>query len=292
MSELKIKKSIEDVSVNFIFGKEQEYLEARYVRRIEDYIVCYVSIKKGCSKACKFCHLTTTNQISEEEATLEEILMQAREVKKYYDEEVRGGRQKKARIVHFNFMARGEPLDSKVMLEQNQELFLKMSEIFNDLRPKFNVSTIFPKKLKGRKLTEIFGLITPTIYYSLYSTNKDFRNEWMPQADNFDNVLQNLKEYQEDTKKIVKLHQTLISGVNDSIEDAINIANKVLEYKLIIEFQIVRYNPYSEEEGKESSDEQIEIYLDEIRKLLPNFKVKILNRVGHDVNASCGMFYN
>jgi len=289
--EKKIFKSSEDVSVNFVFGEEPKYLEARYVRRADDYIVCYLSVKKGCSKSCKFCHLTTTKQFSEEDASLEEILKQAQAVRNYYDEVVNKGEEKPARVVHFNFMARGEPLDSKIMLEHNQELFQKLSQIFVGLRPKFNISTIFPKQLNNKKLTDIFSLITPTIYYSLYSLNTDFRKKWMPQAEDYNNVFANLFEYQKDTKKIIKLHQTLIANVNDSFEDAVLIANKVKEYGLLVEFQIVRYNSYSENEGVESSEEHIYKYMKKMKELLPDFNVKMLNRVGHDVNASCGMFY-
>lgn len=286
-----ILKSNEDLSVNFVFGEKNNFLEARFVRRDEDYIVCYISVKKGCSKKCKFCFLTTTKQTNEEDATIEEILQQVQAVKNYYEEAVKSGKEKKARVVHFNFMARGEPLDSKVILEDNQVLFTKMAEIFSGLRPKFNISTIMPLTLKDKKLTDIFRLITPTIYYSLYSTNEDFRANWMPQAQPFQKALENLKEYQDDTKKIVKLHQALIKNENDSLEECMEIYNIIKEIGLLIEFQIVRYNPYSENEGEETSDIQMDAYVNQMSSLFPSFTTKILNRVGHDVNASCGMFY-
>jgi len=289
---MKIFKSEEDVSVNFVFGEKiNEYFEARYVRREDDYIVCYISVKKGCSKGCKFCHLTTTNQTNEADASVEEILEQVKAVKTYYDEAIKNG-EKKARVVHFNFMARGEPLDSNTILNQNQELFMKMSEIFDGLIPKFNISTIMPNKLGNKKLSEIFKGITPTIYYSLYSTNEDFRTIWMPQAMEINKAFQLLKDYQQDTKKIIKIHQTLIKDKNDSFENTIEIANKITEYKLLIEYQIVRYNAFSEEEGEESSEEHILTWIKQLQTLLPHFNIKMLNRVGYDVNASCGMFYH
>ena len=48
-----------------------------------------------------------------------------------------------------------------------------------------------------------------------------------------------------------------------------------------INFNIVRYNPYSASQGVESSN------LSEIQEVL---KAKIISRVGKDVKASCGMF--
>jgi len=284
--------SKEDNSVNFVFGEEKDnYFESRYVRRKDDYIVCYISVKKGCSKGCKFCHLTTTNQISEEDATIEEILEQAQAVYDHYLEVVESGAEKKARLVHFNFMARGEPLNSKVILNNNEELFIKLSNIFKDLRPKYNISTIMPKSLGSKKLTDIFKHITPTIYYSLYSVQEDFREEWLPNALPVDKAFQNLKEYQSDTKKIIKLHHTLIKDANDNMENAILIANIIEKYKLLIEYQIVRYNSFSENEGEETEEKNIEAFLTQLKVLMPSYDIKMINRVGQDVYASCGMFY-
>jgi len=284
--------SQEDNSVNFIFGEEEKnYLESRYVRRLDDYVVCYISVKKGCSKGCKFCHLTTTDQVSETDATIEEILEQAQFVYDHYKEMVETGKEKAARVVHFNFMARGEPLSSKVMLNNNEELFLKLSEIFSDLRPKYNISTIMPTSLGNTKLTNIFKNITPTIYYSLYSVQEDFRTIWLPNAMQLDKALENLKEYQEDTKKIIKIHHTLIKDENDNMENAIGIVDIIKKYELLIEYQIVRYNSYSENEGVETEEENMEAFIAQLKVLMPAFKIKMINRVGQDVYASCGMFY-
>ncbi len=77
---MKIKEvlhSYEDKSVNFVFDN---MLEARFVRRVEDYFIVYLSSHDGCNKACRFCHLTQTKQTSFNETTLEEYLIQAKTV--------------------------------------------------------------------------------------------------------------------------------------------------------------------------------------------------------------------
>jgi len=57
----------------------------------------------------------------------------------------------------------------------------------------------------------------------------------------------------------------------------------------LYEVNLVRYNPYSSEQGKEASDEIYEqiqrFYWDQ------NVKCNIIKRVGVDVHASCGTFY-
>lgn len=56
------------------------------------------------------------------------------------------------------------------------------------------------------------------------------------------------------------------------------------------DFNIVRYNPFSPEQGQETSEDVLEDLVREIRYLMPDSIVKVIPRVGFDVNASCGMF--
>lgn len=282
--------SEEDRSVNFVFGEAPNHLEARFVRRTDEYIVCYVSVKRGCNKGCTFCHLTPTKQTNDTDATLEEILMQVQAVRDYYTEAVMQGTEKPAKTVHFNFMARGDALDSKTLLDNSTEVLSKMSEIFDELTPKFNISTIFPKQYAKRELEKDFKLITPTIYYSLYSVSEEFRKKWMPNALPINEALAKLKSYQESTKKIAKIHFALIKGENDSMEDALALAGKLKETGLIAEFNIVRYNPYSEAEGEEATELKMNRYMVALKQELKYTKIKLIEKVGFDVHASCGMF--
>lgn len=59
--------------------------------------------------------------------------------------------------MHYNFMARGEPLANKILLDSGTELLAKLGEVSIDagLPAKFNISTIMPLTLK-KSLVEIF----------------------------------------------------------------------------------------------------------------------------------------
>jgi hypothetical protein len=61
------------------------------------------------------------------------------------------------------------------------------------------------------------------------------------------------------------------------------------KYQVNFDFNIVRYNSYSEKYGDESSEFVVHRNADIIRNELNN-NVKIIPRVGKDVKASCGMF--
>jgi adenine C2-methylase RlmN of 23S rRNA A2503 and tRNA A37 len=156
-----------------------------------------------------------------------------------------------------------------------------------NLKPKFNVSTIMPKTF-DRALTDVFRIITPTIYYSLYSANDKFRNEWLPAAMPVDKALRLLAEYQAVSKKIVKIHFAFIKGENDSEADVAKICDMIQDNSLICQFNLVRYNPFSPEQGEESDFDVIQRNFDYIKSRLVG--AKMVSRVGMDVFASCGMF--
>ena len=124
--------SNEDRSVNFVWpvGNPNDMLEARFVRRTDDYFIVYVSSHSGCNQACRFCHLTATKQAGMLPAALDDLLTQADAVFGYYDQQIRTGSQPPAQRVNINWMARGEPLlnDTLVVNGARSCLMLWLSE--------------------------------------------------------------------------------------------------------------------------------------------------------------------
>lgn len=279
-------KSELDKSVNFVEERLKGFIEARYVRRADNYFVCYLSSQSGCNKGCRFCHLTATKQTTFVDATPLGFLEQAKEVFEHYRKE------DPAKIVHFNFMARGEVLDNQYVLSDADKILWMLGEmaVKEGLSPKFNLSTIMPRTFT-KSLCDVFRIITPTIYYSLYSINEDFRKRWLPAAMPVDDALGQLREYQKVTKKIVKIHYALIKGENDTVFETFEMLDLIEKHKLLCEFNLVRYNPFSPEQGVEADEEDIQLVVDAI-KTRWNGRAKIIPRVGFDVNASCGMFIN
>jgi adenine C2-methylase RlmN of 23S rRNA A2503 and tRNA A37 len=102
-------------------------------------------------------------------------------------------------------------------------------------------------------------------------------------------ALERLKEYQDFSKKIVKIHHALIANENDSILHAAQICGMINKVGLRCEFNLVRYNPASPEQGEETDEEHRLAYLDFMTNHLDG-KVQEIPRVGFDISASCGMF--
>lgn len=262
-----------DQSVNFVYKIADGAFESRYVRREPDYFSCYLSSHAGCNKGCKFCHLTQKKELSMTQVTGSMLYAQAQQVLEHYYT------QPKALRVHINFMARGEALcNSYLSAGAFRELALMFQE--ENLTPRFNISTIMPKGLILSDLLR-FSPINPVIYYSLWSIDEEWRREWMPAAMPPTRALNMLEEYQKATGAIVKVHGAFIKGQNSIPAGWL----APWAQRLHMEFNVVRYNPFSEELGEES---ELEPILQGLR--LYGIKTKIVERVGFDTNASCGMF--
>lgn len=283
-----------DQTKNFVFKNENgQIFEARYVRRNEDYFICYLSTHSGCVKGCGFCHLTRSGQTSFSHASLDDFARMSDEVFRHYSS------QPKAKTVHYDFMVRGEPLANRNIIGDGFSVLLMLATKAREhgLAPKFNVSTIMPVEVKNKRLAEIFSGIYPSIYYSLYSLDETFRKKWVPQAMNPFKALDILSEYQKDSLKILVVHGCVISGENDDEEGWKKILAELDQRNIKAKFNLVKYNPYGAISpggigesglwGEAVGDDKME----KIARILSEYgPSKVVSRVGFDVKASCGMF--
>ena len=282
--------SREDASVNFVepAASGRGMLEARYVRREEDYFIVYLSSQAGCNLGCKFCHLTATGQRLGDDATIDDYVRQAQTVLTHYD-----GVSLPAQRVHFNYMARGEALANKFLLESANTIIDQLDQLAaaRSLQPVHKISTIMPAKtMRDRSLADVFQSMRPDIYLSLYSMSPTFRRQWLPGAISAELALDKLKSWQEATGLVPYLHGAFIAGANDRGSDIEAICNALEQRDLKVNINIVRYNPYSDVQGEETAIEQIQD-LARLYSASPMVeKVQVVTRVGFDVKASCGMF--
>lgn len=287
MHDFRHLNSTEDDSVNFIFNKDNSFLEARFVQRNANNFIVYLSSQNGCNNSCRFCHLTQTKQTDFVQTTLSEYKTQAKSVLEFY--KYSSTNPLTVDTVYYNFMARGEPLQNPVVMGEWDTLRKALYEeqkLIGIEKAKFKLSTIIPEDVK-----EIDHFIKPDtfIYYSLYSMNSDFRKRWLPKAKDVNESLDMLKHYQENGGNVV-FHWAFIEGENDSEQNTLDICEALSDFKNV-RVNIVRYNPYSSGQGKESSEEVIKQHVRLLTSCL-NAKVKVIQRVGFDVKTSCGMFIN
>lgn len=276
--------SKEDSSVNFIFDKG---VEARFVQRQPDYFIVYLSSQNGCNKACRFCHLTQTKQTQFDPVDPEGFLTQAKTVLEYY----RNLKEKKANVVHFNFMARGEPFANQYLLKNCNQILDSLEKQASEfgLKAKFLFSSILPLELQLISLIDVFKECRQDIlvYYSMYSVEEEFRRKWLPKALPVETALAQLKQLSDLPSVKLGVHGAFIEGENDSEEQVNKMIDALKRHELEFRFNLVRYNPYSSDQGRESLE--LEAILEKM-KTIAQQSSRIVPRVGFDVKASCGMF--
>lgn len=295
--------SNEDSSVNFVATSDKSVTESRYVRRADaNYFICYLSTLDGCNKACRFCFLTRTGQVSMRPVTVQEMFDQALLVLDHYKKRI--AIEGQCHVVHFNFMSRGEPLSSKPFVDNLAEyrsMLLALAKSFN-LSAKFNISTIMPieiEELDSYDFVRKFAYPETYFYYSMYSVNPSFRAKWLPNAMDPNLALQYLKRFQlASGGKMITFHWPYIENENDSTTDVQDVVDAITRAQFFcMKFNLVRYNTFKESiTGRESImpvlKRNFELMKSGINPLAFGEASKIVPRVGHDVSASCGMFVN
>lgn len=289
--DFNVLTSCEDASVNHVASTQDGgFWESRYVQRVPDYWICYLSSHTGCNKSCRFCHLTATGQTTMTPATLDDYINQARAVFSTHDARRAKGMPLADRV-NFNFMARGEPLANPTLVNQASELYaaLESEASARGLASHFNISSILPLDFTG-SLSASLAHPNAKIYYSLYSLSPKFRKRWLPKAMDPEKALSILAEHQAESGKEVVLHWAFIEGENDADTDVEAVLEAVQRHGLKARYNLVRYNPHDARHGVEPNGERIKALFDKVSKGLGNPASRIVPRVGFDVKASCGMF--
>jgi adenine C2-methylase RlmN of 23S rRNA A2503 and tRNA A37 len=272
-----------DSSINFSRKDPRGGLvETRFVQRVPERFIVYISSMLGCDKACRFCHLTQTGQTNATCLSEDEMIEQAKVV---FAAVGNAG----AKTVHFNFMARGEAASNPSV---NRNLFIRLAGLASSygLDSRIKISSILPDDVWTHDPKDLYGDDCPPVdfYYSLYSTSAEWRRRWIPKAMAPTDAMVWLRKFQKETGQRVILHWALIDGENDSVEDARSAAVLAKSVGIQAEFNLVRYNP-ANGKSREASDESIRAFLDEMQAGIGG-RVKTIARVGFDCKASCGMF--
>lgn len=287
-----VQASTEDASVNFSRPVDDGgMLECRFVQREPHTVIAYLSSHSGCRQACRMCHLTQTGQTGFTPATKGDYLDQAATVLNYWNTVEKIKHDTRASKIHFNWMARGEPLSNHNLLWDFDEIIKGLTGLAKDngLLPRFNISTIMPTDFHSN-LCDVMDKAPVTLFYSLYSMSPGFRARWLPRALDAEVALDKLAQWQQFSQQDIVIHHALIKGQNDSVSNAISIGTALRDRRIHARFNLVRYNPYSTHQGEEPDEAIIRNYFDVLSTFMTIPGSRIVPRVGFDVKASCGMF--
>jgi 23S rRNA (adenine2503-C2)-methyltransferase len=143
------------------------------------------------------------------------------------------------------------------------------------------------------RIYELAKLNLPiTLSISLHATDDSIRTEIMPvnKAWGVDELLDACREYYKSTERRISFEYTLISGKNDSVDDAAQLAQLLNGYfrpiGAPIHVNLIRVNEVKETGFKKGSSESVNAFAEVLEKR--GITATVRRKLGSDVNAACG----
>ncbi len=262
--------SMEDNTIKYLFDIGDGILiESVLMRYSYGNAVC-ISSQAGCRMGCTFCASAIGGL--ERDLTPGEMAQQIYKIQKDTGE----------RVSNVVMMGSGEPLDNI----DNVLRFLEIihSDTGNNLSHRHITLSTCGLADKIYELAEKKLQITLAI--SLHAPNDEIRQRTMPIAHkySFDSVLKAAKYYADTTKRRVTFEYALIKGVNDSSENARELASRLKG--MMCHVNLIPVNDVAENNYTRSSEKNIR----EFAQVLTDkgIETTIRRKLGSDINAACG----
>ena len=267
-----------DGTVKYLFGLSDGNCIESVIMRYEHGITICISSQVGCRMGCRFCASTIDGRIRNLEPS--ELLGQI----------IAAERDLGERISNVVMMGIGEPLDNY----DNVIKFLRLIGDPDGLNIGYrhiSLSTcgIVPKIKELQKEN-----LPITLSISLHAANNEKRSEIMPinRKYNIDELLDACRTYFAATGRRISFEYTLISGKNDSVGDAEELAsllNSKLRTKsssMPIHVNLIPVNEVDERDFVHSGKKAIAAFAQALEKR--GIRATVRRKLGSDINASCG----
>ena len=231
--------------------------------------VC-ISSQVGCRMGCKFCASTIGGLVRNLRPS--EMLGEIYQIQKITGE----------RVSNIVVMGAGEPLD-------NYENFVKFVRLLsnenglNISQRNITISTcgIVPNM---KRLAEE-GLQV-TLALSLHGSTQEKRKVLMPIANKYelDDVLEACDYYFEKTGRRITFEYSLVHGVNDREEDAVELIQMLRQRNCHL--NLIPVNPIKERDFQKPSRQSAENFKNKLEK--SGINVTIRREMGSDIDGACG----
>ena len=262
-------ESAKDVRKYLFKLKDNEHIEAVLMNHDYGNSLC-ISSQVGCNMGCKFCESGRRKKVRN--LTTGEMVEQ---ILKVEDES-------NLRISHVVIMGIGEPFDNY----DNICNFIKIinhSKGLNIGARHITVSTcgLVPKILDFANFPYQVNLAI-----SLHAPNDELRKEIMPIAKAYPlkDLMNAIKIYLEKTNRRVTFEYIMLNGVNDSIDNALELANLLKGINAYV--NLIPYNETEALQFKRSNPLTIAKFYDILKK--NNITVTIRREFGGTISAACG----
>ena len=267
---LKEKQVSKDSTMKFLYEMEDGALAEAVLMRFDNRanLTACISTQVGCPMGCSFCataKLGFTRNLTVSEIIQQIFLIQA---------------DTGLKVTNIVYMGQGEPLLNFDNLIESIKIF---REQFQVGARRITVSTcgIIPQI---EKLAELD--FQSTLAISLHAPNQQKRAKIMPVAKkyDFDSLLKTLNLYTQKTGRRVTIEYVLMRDVNDSVEDAKQLAFAISKLKCNV--NLIVYNQNEKSPYKKPLKENILKF----KYILEASGKKVTTRLerGADIDAACG----
>ena len=237
--------------------------------------VACVTSEVGCNMGCAFC----ASGLLKKKRGLEvhELVGQVLVLNDILDEEGNG-----ERITHVVVMGTGEPFDNY----DNVMDFIRILNHPHGLAIGARHITVSTCGLVDKIKEYAHERLQINLAISLHAPNDEIRNKIMPISIKYpmEDLMDAVKYYEEIADRRVTFEYILLSGVNDSLEDAKELARLIRGTKAYV--NLIPYNPIKELKYKRSSDETIHDFMNML--LSCGINATIRKEFGSDIDAACG----
>ncbi len=263
------KQESSDVNKYLFKLRDGNTVEAVLMRHDYGTSIC-ISSQVGCNMGCKFCESGRLKKVRNLDAS--EMVMQILLVMEDIGD----------RITHIVIMGIGEPFD-------NYDNVMNFVRIVN--HPKgiaigtrhITISTcgVVPKIYQ---FMEEDGQVNLAV--SLHAPNNGIRDKLMPinKVYKIEDVMEAIREYIKKTNRRVTFEYILLSGLNDSVENAKELAKLIRGMNAYV--NLIPYNETENLDFKRSSKDSIMRFYDILKK--EKISVTIRKEFGGNIDAACG----
>lgn len=267
-----------DGTVKYLFELPDGMLiETVLMRQHYGLSVC-VTTQVGCNIGCTFCASGLIKK--QRDLNNGEITAQIMLVQKYFDERGQG-----ERVSHIVVMGIGEPFDNYT----NVLKFLRTVNDDNGLAIGARHITVSTSGL-AHKIREFANEgVQVNLAVSLHAPNNDLRSSIMRINRSFllEKLFAAIEYYIETTNRRVTFEYIMLNGVNDTPENAQELADLTKKIRKLSYVNLIPYNPVSEhDQYSRSPKERVEAFYDVLKKNGVNCVVR--QEHGTDIDAACG----
>lgn len=267
-----------DGTVKYLFELPDGMLiETVLMRQYYGLSVC-VTTQVGCNIGCTFCASGLIKK--QRDLNNGEITAQIMLVQKYFDERGQG-----ERVSHIVVMGIGEPFDNYT----NVLKFLRTVNDDNGLAIGARHITVSTSGL-AHKIREFANEgVQVNLAVSLHAPNNELRSSIMRINRSFplEKLFAAIEYYIETTNRRVTFEYIMLNGVNDTPENAQELADLTKKIRKLSYVNLIPYNPVSEhDQYSRSPKERVEAFYDVLKKNGVNCVIR--QEHGTDIDAACG----